>query len=219
MTQHGQRICQLAEEAAKTDDPESALRTLTELRRELDDFVRVHVERGLAAGRSFGDLARVLGISRQAAHRRFRELAPARRRSPGRRRLAATDQARRVMRLAQAETVASGARATGSRHVLLGILRAPDSAAARALQSEGITLERIRACGQLPGADGGGADDPTCVRRILRNAGLVALAGGHRHLRPEQLLLAALADPDGGASRTVAALGATPASIRTRLGC
>jgi ATP-dependent Clp protease ATP-binding subunit ClpA len=217
MTEHGQRICQLAEEAASTDDPESALRTLTELRRELDDFVRVHVQRGLASGRSFGDVARALGISRQAAHRRYRDLAPTRPRRV-RRRLLVTDEVRRVVRLAHAETVASGATAAGSRHVLFGILRT-HSDAARALQSEGITLERIRACGQITDSKGSDGDDPTCVRRILRNAGRVALAGGHRHLRPEQLLLAALADPDGGASRTVTALGVTPASIRARLGC
>jgi Clp amino terminal domain, pathogenicity island component len=217
VTQHGRRICELAERAAKTDDPESALRTLTELRGELDDFVRVHVQRGLAAGRSFGDLARVLGISRQAAHRRYRELAPARPR-PAPRRLVATDHVRRVMRLAQAETVASGASATGSRHVLLGILRA-DGDAARALQAEGITLDRVRACGQMTDSEGAGGDNPACLRRILRNAGRLALAGRDDQLRPEQLLLAALADPDGGAGRTVTALGATAASIRARLGC
>jgi ATP-dependent Clp protease ATP-binding subunit ClpA len=218
MTEQGKRICRLADEAARTDDPESALRILTELRRELDDFMRVHVQRGLAAGRSFGDVARALGISRQAAHRRYRALAPARSRQTRRRRLVATDQVRHVLRLAQAATVATGAAAAGSRHVLLGILQA-DGDAARALRSEGITLERVRACGQTTDSDGRGSDDPTCVRRILRDAGRVALASGHSHLRPEQLLLAALADPDGGASRTVTALGATPASIRARLGC
>ena len=214
MTERGQRICRLADEAARTHDPESALRILTELRRELDDFVREHVRRGLAAGSSFSGIARSLGISRQAAHRRFRDLAPTRKAGPGR--LAATDQLRRVVRLAHAETVASGATATQSRHVLLGILQG-DGDAARALQAEGVTLERVRACGEA--TDGRDGDDRACVRRILKNAARVALAGGHRHLKPEQLLLAALADPDDGARRTVTALGATPASIQARLGC
>src|SRR5215216_4092152 len=115
----GQRIRRLAEESV-AGDPESALRALTELRQELDACVRLHVRRGLAAGRSFGDVARALGISRQAAHRRFRELAPAQ--GPASERgLVATDQARRVVRLARAETLAAAARAVGSRHVLLAI--------------------------------------------------------------------------------------------------
>jgi ATP-dependent Clp protease ATP-binding subunit ClpA len=215
MSEVGTRICQLAEEAAQDQDPESALRTLTELRGELDAFVRAHVARGLAAGRSFSDLARALGISRQAAHRRFRDLAPERPRA--RRRLVASDAVRRVVRLAHAEAVAAGTTA-GSQHVLLGILRT-DSEAARALKSEGVTLDGARACGQIPDADDHARQDSTCVRTILRQAGRVALARGDRHLGLEQLLLAALADPDGGAHRTLTALGVTPASIRAQLGC
>jgi ATP-dependent Clp protease ATP-binding subunit ClpA len=209
--EHGRRICTLAEEARNAGDPESALRVLTELRHELDAFVRLQVERGLVAGRSFGELARALGISRQAAHRRYRELAP--RREP--RRLAATEQARYVVRLAHAETCAAGESAVGSRQLLLAVLRT-DTDAAHALQSEGVTLEKARAC--PPPARENGAD-PACLRRILRRAGRLALARGDRHLGPRQLLVATLADEDGGAAHTLTALGATPASIRARLGC
>jgi ATP-dependent Clp protease ATP-binding subunit ClpA len=216
MSPQGKRICQLAEEAAKAHDPESALRTLTELRAELDGFVRVQVARGLAAGRSFSDLARALGISRQAAHRRYRDLASERPRAP-RRRLVATDPVRRVVWLAYEEAAAAGATA-GSQHLLLGILRT-NSDAAHALQSEGVTLDAARACGRIPDGDGHPGEDSAGVRTILRQAGRVALARGDRHLGLEQLLLAALADPDGGAHRTLTALGVTPASIRAHLGC
>jgi ATP-dependent Clp protease ATP-binding subunit ClpA len=215
MTAHAERICRFAEQVANDDDPESALRMLTELRREVDDLARVHVRRILAAGRSFGDVARALGISRQAAHRRYRDLAPPRRRPA--RRLVATDDTRRVLRLAQAESVASGLRATGSRQLLLGILRCDHTDAARALESEGVTLERVRALGAQSNGRGDHADAD--VRRILRNAGRVALAGGRHEVCPEQLLLAALADPEGGASRVVASLGVSLASIRARLSC
>jgi hypothetical protein len=213
MEQHGARICRLAEESTTAGDPVSALRTLTELRSELDEFVRLQVGRGLAAGRSFAELARALGISRQAAHRRYRELAPARK--P--RRLVATDEARRVVRLAHEETRATGATAVGSLQLLLGILRT-DGDAARALKSEGVTLERTRACGRTAGCARDGGDDSGSLRRMLKRAGRLALADGERHLRTEQLLLAALADPDSGASRTLTALDATPNSIRARLG-
>ena len=174
--------------------------------------MRLQVRRGLAAGRSFGELGRALGISRQAAHRRYRQLAPARPREP--RRLVATEQARRAVRLAHAETRATGVAAVGSLQLLLGILRT-DSDAERALQSEGVTLERARACGRM--ADSGGGDDSSSLRRILQRAGRLALARGDRYLRPEQLLLAALADPDSGAGRMLTALGVTPNSIQARL--
>jgi hypothetical protein len=212
---HGARICRLAEESARADDPQSALRTLTELRRELDAFVHFQVGRSLAAGRSFGEIARALGISRQAAHRRYRDLAPVRPRA--RRRLAATEQARRVVRLAYAETFARGARAAGSRELLLAVLQT-DGDAARALRAEGVTLEKARACTSTADSPRSGDGDETSVRRVLRRAGRVALAHGDRHLGPEQLLLAAIADADGDAAHILTALGTTPGEIRARLG-
>jgi ATP-dependent Clp protease ATP-binding subunit ClpA len=207
----GQRICELAKASACACDPESALRAVTELRRELDAFVRVQAEQALASGRSFGDLARALGISRQAAHRRFRELAPPRRSEPPRR-IVLTDDARHVLRLARAEALEAGATAAGSEHVLLAILRTR-TAAARALRSQGVTLERAR----VTECSHHHVGDVPLVRRLVRNAGWLALRRGHRQLGAEHLLLAALADKDGGATALLAALGTTPAAIQARL--
>jgi hypothetical protein len=211
----GEHLRRLAEEAARADDPESALRILTELQRELDAFVRVQVRRGLAAGRSFGEIARALGISRQAAHRRYRELAPLRPAGPHR--LVATEQTRQIVRAARAETLATGARGAGSREVLLGILRT-DCCAARALRSEGVTLTKARACAPPADSAGDGPRGVGSLQRILRRAGRAAMARGDWEVSPDALLLAAIADADGGARRTVTALGANPLAIRTRLG-
>jgi hypothetical protein len=219
MADQAQRICDLAQESAAANDHETALRALTELRSEVDAFVRAHVGRALAAGRSFSDVARALGISRQAAHRRFRDLAPARRRDP----LVATDAARRVVRLAQAEALAAGA-SPGSEHVLLGILRT-DCEAARALRFDGVTPERARACVRSDGVrtpEGEschtrGAGQSSSLPRILKQAARVALRRGDRELDPDPLLLAAVADPDGGARRTLTALSVEPESLRARL--
>lgn len=217
MDEQGKRICELAEGAAHAEDAESALRALAELRQQLDQFVRANVERALASGRSFGDVARALGISRQAAHRRYRHLAPER--PPERPRLATTDDVRTAVRLARERAIAAGD-PPRSEHVLLGIL-GTDTDAARALQAEGVTFETAQACARAsapqdvqPDRDGGSS-----LRRILRQAGMVAVARGDERLGSDQLLLAALADRDGGALRTLVALGVTPASIRTRLGC
>jgi hypothetical protein len=206
-----ERIRRLAEASATADDPEPALRASTQLRRELDAFERMQVERSLATGRSFGEVARALGISRQAAHRRYRDVAPVVP-PPATSRLVATEQARRAVRLARAETLPTRETAVGTRQLLLGILQT-DSEAARALRSEGVTLKEARACTSMDGGDG----DAGCLRRVLQRAGRDALSSGERHLRPERLLLAALADADDGAGRTLTALGATPSAIRARL--
>jgi hypothetical protein len=230
-----ERICELAQRSAAADDPDTALRALIELRGEVEAFVRVQVGDALAAGRSFSDVARTLGISRQAAHRRFRDLAPSRV-PDGKRPLVATEAARRVERLGRAEAYAAGT-PPGGEHILLGILRT-DCEAARALRIEGVTLERARACLQSTARDGqdirrtarGGQDtsslrrtardgqDTGSLRRILQQAALVALSRGRRELGPEELLVAALADPHGGASRMLAALAVEPASVRDRFG-
>jgi hypothetical protein len=214
MKEHGKRICELAEEAANAEDAESALGTLSELRRELEVFVGTQVERALASGRSFADVARALDISRQAAHRRYRHLAPERppERPP---RLVATDHARAAVRLARERAVAAG-EPPGSEHVLLGIL-GTDTDAARALRAEGVTLDTAHACARASVAEAG--DAASSLRRLLRRAGRVAVARGDERLGSDQLLLAALADPDGGALRTLVALGVTAAAIRKRLGC
>ncbi|HET6547848.1 MAG TPA: hypothetical protein VFG79_05310, partial [Solirubrobacter sp.] len=73
----------MLEHAVRASDPEVALRALSALRRELEAFERVQAWRALDSGSSYGAVARALGISRQAAHRRYRELAAATEPPPG----------------------------------------------------------------------------------------------------------------------------------------
>jgi hypothetical protein len=226
MTAQAERICALAHASADADDADAALRALTELRNEVDGFIRVHAGRALCSGRSFSDIARALGISRQAAHRRFRDLMPRPRRAR-RRPLVATDAARRVVRLARAEALAAGA-PPRSEHVLIAVLRT-DSETPRALPYEGVTpdqarahaqsvtRERARAAHAQNGADdaiddrpGGHEDgcDSGSLARIVKRAAQVALSRGDRELDVQPLLQAAVADPDGGARSTLNALAA-----------
>jgi ATP-dependent Clp protease ATP-binding subunit ClpA len=127
-----------------------------------------------------------------------------------------------VVRLAQAEALAAGA-SPGSEHVLLGILRT-DCEAARALRFDGVTPERARACVQSSAVrtpDGEPhareAGQSSSLPRILKQAARVALKRGDRELDLDPLLLAAVADPDGGARRTLTALSVEPASLGARL--
>jgi transposase-like protein len=211
MTRHAERICRLAHESVEAGEADQALRALTELRTEVDAFVRVQVERSLRAGGSFSDVARALGISRQAAHRRFRELAPGRERDRSRR-LVATDAARQVVRLARAEASA-GAAPAGSEHVLLGVL-GTDSEAMRALRREGLTAERIRAHVRSGSDRSDNGHAAGSLRRIVRRAARVAVSRGDEELDVQALLLAAVADEDGGARRALAVLPIEAPSIR-----
>jgi DNA invertase Pin-like site-specific DNA recombinase len=71
------KLAQLAAELAEAPTPRAALRRTGELRRELDAFERRQIAQALADGASFAAIARDLGVSRQAVHRRFRDLAAA----------------------------------------------------------------------------------------------------------------------------------------------
>ena len=75
------RIRAQLQDAMSAPDTLVALTALTDLRGELETLERDRVRYALEDGVSFAAVARALGITRQAAHRRYRELAGARRRA------------------------------------------------------------------------------------------------------------------------------------------
>jgi ATP-dependent Clp protease ATP-binding subunit ClpC len=186
----------------------------------------VQVWRALDAGNSYGAVARALGISRQAAHRRYRELADATEPPPGSEqpaRLRVTPEARAAVQLAGEEATALGAARMGSEHLLLGILRAGDGVAAEALRKHGVTLENARAAVQPTLAtEGPPADDRTSAvtayaRRVFGEALREAAADRVHLIGVSDLLRSALRDPSGGACQTLAALGVSPEAVLASL--
>jgi transposase-like protein len=214
------RLSELLEHALRATDPEISLHALAALRRELDAFERVQAWRALDAGSSYGSVARALGISRQAAHRRYRELASAAEPPPGAVRRRVTPEARAAVQLAGEEAKALGATRIGSEHLLLGILRAGDARAAPALRAHGVTLEaaRLAALPTLGGQDGAGESALTAyARRVFGQAMRHAQATPGHPIDTTDLLTAALREDGGGACRTLAALGVDATAVRARL--
>jgi hypothetical protein len=72
-----QRILIILERALVEDAPMASLQALTELRWDLDLAERAHVARALQDGQTFTSIAEPLAISRQTAHRRYRDLTSA----------------------------------------------------------------------------------------------------------------------------------------------
>ena len=111
----------------------------------------------------------------------------------------------------------------GSEHLLLGILRAGDAVAAAALRAAGVTLDGARAAATptlatTTAANGAGADDRASAvtryaRAVFGEAMRRAAAQPDRSIGVADLLRAALHDPDGGAARTLAALGVSPDAV------
>jgi transposase-like protein len=96
-------------------DPLRSLRELGALRTELDAFERDQVRRALESGASFAAVARALGITRQAAHRRYRYLLDGADTPP---RLVASAEALAVLQRARLEAACAGAETVGAEHVV-----------------------------------------------------------------------------------------------------
>jgi hypothetical protein len=213
----GRRICELAQEAARAPDAEEALRTLMVLRHELDDYERQQAAWALTQGGSYADVARALGISRQAAHRRFKDLAPPRRRRD-RRRLPVTAEVRLVLGYARAEALALRAATLQPEHLLIGILRNGDRRAAAALAAAGITLEdarlEARRAASRPDREG-----PRAVDAVLGRAARRASEERATQLGLDHLLRGLVAEmsraPHVPAARVIAALDGRAAEAPT----
>jgi hypothetical protein len=219
-------IEQLARDTVQIADPEVALRALTALRQELDATEPELVQRALQAGASWSRIARAIGITKQAAHRKYRYVFDhAFDPTAGGPKVLVTDEARQAMQFAREEAKRLGQPAVGTEHVLLGILQCRQSDAVKALSALGVTFETARKSLQttLPGlppkrTDNAPTDGVTPqARRILEGSLREALKRGEDHIGVEHLLLALLSDSRSGAVQTLEALRTTPAGIRRRL--
>jgi ATP-dependent Clp protease ATP-binding subunit ClpA len=208
------RIPGLAGDVVGAPTAAEALRKIRELRRELDAFEREQVARALSDGATFATIARDLGVSRQAVHRRFRSLAA------GETLLQTSLDARRVLRLAREEASVLNAETVSGSHVVVATLRASDLGVADILRRAGATLERART--QVEAATprvgtfrrGRSPDD---LRGVLAAAARVARARRDQRIEVEHLLLGALAEQSGDAARTLAALGVDRAAVESEL--
>jgi ATP-dependent Clp protease ATP-binding subunit ClpA len=223
-------IEQLARDIVRSADPDVALRALSAMRQELDAIEPVLVGRAMQTGASWNQVARALGVSKQAAHRKHRHAAERIFNSEGiEPKILVTSEARRSVQLARQEAEVLGQPAVGTEHILLGVLRCKRSHAVRALNALGVTHERARAAVQttMPGVtstppatrDG---EDPlkgvtAHARRILEGSLREALKRGDGYIGVEHLLLALLTDSRNGAVQTLEALQATPSRVRRQL--
>ena len=231
MTTSSERLRELLEHAVRAGQPAAALRAMNALRDELDAFERLQVARALDAGGSFGDVARAIGISRQAAHRRYRDLVgvelPDEEAGRQQRRLVVTSEARAAVTLAREEATAMGAAAVGSEHLLLGIMRCRAPVTSDVLETKGVTLADARRCAQptlveggaeaiapATGPGGGARGISEYARAVFDLALREATKRGDGYVGVDHLLLASLDDPNGGACRTLCELGLDPEQVR-----
>ena len=217
----------LARRARRARNPKAGLHALSALRKRLDQLEVLQVSMALEAGLSWTRIARALGISRQAAHKRHSRLVA---RADGHpRRMLVTAEARRAVQLARQEARAAGSDLVGTEHLLLGILRCERSHATWALRAMGARLDDVRAVAE-PAPECGRAErvsrEPrdrawrgltSHARGVLERSLEEALNRGEGYIGVEHLLLAVLRDSRGGAVRALRRVDVDPREVVTRL--
>jgi hypothetical protein len=137
-----------------------------------------------------------------------------------------TDKARRTVVLAQEEARQLRHDHIGTEHLLLGLLRESDGAAATALTSLGISLdatrERVAAAGAVePGRSGemtaGHIPFTPQAKRTLELALREALQLGHDYIGTGHILLGIVRDPGCQGASILSELGSDQAAIRERV--
>jgi Clp amino terminal domain, pathogenicity island component len=211
----------LLDAATRLEDPSDGLNAVCALRKHLDQLQTVHVENALRAGWSWSQVAEALGVSRQAAHRRYarvvrERLDEVRDSSNGAGTLTVTGAARLAMHLGRQEAEALLRPQLGTEHVLLGLLRLDAGPARTALRDAGVELTATRAAvvelhAEDPADDVRFSREPLSpsrqCRAALERSVHEAARRGEDRLRPEHLLVALLADAGSGAVRTLTRLG------------
>ena len=164
------------------------------MRGSADEVVDHFVQAARAAGCSWTEIGRTLGITKQAAQQRFVAVAATAEEAwpPG-----LDEGAGAAFASAACEARALGHYYVGPEHLLLGLLAQPEELAARALQALGVTPEAVRArvLERLPPSaprPSGSLGVAPQTKRLLELARTLAKRLGHRCAHTEHVLLAAV---------------------------
>ncbi|MFC0508380.1 Clp protease N-terminal domain-containing protein [Micromonospora costi] len=161
-----------------------------------DHLIGHFVDQARRAGASWTDIGRSMGVTKQAAQKRFvprdTPLDP----QEGFNRF--TPRARNVVMAAQNEARATGHTEIRPEHVVLGLLSEPEALAAKALVAQGVTPDRVReaATAALPAPSG--EEVPALIpydgqsRKVMELTFREALRLGHNYIGTEHVLLALL---------------------------
>ncbi|MET9256885.1 Clp protease N-terminal domain-containing protein [Streptomyces sp. NPDC003717] len=180
-----------------------------------DHLIGHFVDQARRSGASWSDIGRSMGVTRQAAQKRFvpKESAGLDA-SAGFSRY--TPRARQAVSAAHDAAVAAGATEGLPEHLLLGLLTERDAFAAHAITAQGVPLDAVReaATRVLPPA---AADVPGLVpygpaaKKVLELTFREALRLGHNYVGTEHILLALLEHEHGAG--VLSGLGVTKDAV------
>ncbi|HEV7720900.1 MAG TPA: Clp protease N-terminal domain-containing protein [Iamia sp.] len=203
---------------AATAEPLAQLMTATttaaDLTRSGDDLIGHFVDRCRQAGHSWAEISDALGVSRQAAHKRFSRGEPPMERF--------TLRAKEAYRAATTEAQALGHPFVGTEHILLGLFTPSTSIAAHLLEGAGLTHDAVvdHVVAQAPRGTAAVDTAPPYTPRALSVLGAVlssALSLGHDYIGTEHLLLGLHREPEGVGAQILVAAGLDAETARAQV--
>ncbi|MGW7208767.1 Clp protease N-terminal domain-containing protein [Streptomyces sp. NPDC054837] len=166
-----------------------------------DHLIGHFVDQARRSGASWTDIGKSMGVTRQAAQKRF---VPKEGAEPGANQDFSrfTTRARNTVMAAHNEAVAARSAEGRPEHLVLGLLAEPDALAAKAITAQGVLLDVVRqaATAALPPA---AEEAPELVpygsdaKKVLELTFREALRLGHNYVGTEHILLALLEFENG----------------------
>jgi hypothetical protein len=205
-----------ASSAEPLDQLATASRTVAELEVVGDSVLSHFVDQCRRRGRSWSEISTALGVSKQAAHKRFSFTAAAF--ESGER---LTERARSALRSAAEDARMLGHGFVGTEHLLLGLFEPARGVAAQILGELGFTRAAVeeQVLAAVPRGSSTDPEPPLTPRASGAVSGAVseALSLGHNYVGTEHLLLALFGDPDGVAAKILGDGGAVYDDLRDRV--
>jgi len=208
-------IASVSADAAGGDDLAllaAAARTAADLEEVADGTLTHFVDQCRRNGRSWSEISRALGVTKQAVHKRFSSTPTFER---------FTVRARGALKGAAAAATRLRHNYVGTEHVLLGLYAEPEGVAARVLVERGLTGDRVEAAilALTPRGDIEVGAPPFTPRAAacLEKTVSEALQLGHNYIGTEHMLLGLFSDPEGFAARIMADAGVTYDDVRARI--
>ena len=133
------------------------------------------------------------------------------------------ESAKRVLSLAQDEAIRQNHNYIGTEHLLAAMLRDGDTLAARALQSLGIDLAKVRTALEFIIGRGDQTTSPSQITLSPRTKRVIELSidearrMGHPYVGAEHILLGLAREGEGIASGIIESLGATMSMVRAKV--
>lgn len=208
-------------DTVQADSPgDESLIRLSQASRTVNDLVQVgdallghFVDQCRQSGHSWSEISTALGVSKQAAHKRFTFEVPTFERF--------TERAQSVLGKSETEAHRLGHAFVGTEHILLALFEVPESLALRVLGELGIAKTDVEGKVVMHikrdvASEEGKLPFTPRAKAVLQSAVEEALHLGHDYVGTEHLLLGLFTDQDSIAAKVLGDLGGGREMVRDR---